>query len=121
MMANATSSQLMLINSLVAEKDRLVREKDELVVSKDRLWRELHQIACEKDIEIDRLRHEKYDLVAEKRKAEEQCKSLKEALIELLDREEVQAGRNEEDVDIDAEATGAVVYAVTPMSECADI
>ena len=53
-MTNPWSSQLQLINTLLAEKDRLIKEKDELVASKDKLWREMHQILQERDEEIQK-------------------------------------------------------------------
>ena len=54
-----------LVNSLLSEKDQLIREKDELVASKDKLWRELHEIIRARDSEIQRLRSKAELLVVE--------------------------------------------------------
>jgi hypothetical protein len=43
------------IKQLMAEKDRLIMEKDEIVNSKDRLWREMHQILQDKNERIEEL------------------------------------------------------------------
>jgi hypothetical protein len=39
----------------MAEKDRLIMEKDEIVNSKDRLWREMHQMLQGKSERIEEL------------------------------------------------------------------
>jgi hypothetical protein len=39
----------------MAEKDRLIMEKDEIVDSKDRLWREMHQMLQDKNERIEEL------------------------------------------------------------------
>jgi len=39
----------------MAEKDRLIMEKDELVDSKDRLWREMHGMLQDKNERIEEL------------------------------------------------------------------
>lgn len=105
-MATHTDPQLVLINQLIAEKDRLVAEKDELVVSKDKLWREMYSMVRERDARIEQLEHgarmlrpsleldEQPDLSVmdtlrqKNAKLTERNRALEEALRDLLDREE---------------------------------
>jgi hypothetical protein len=46
---------LLTIRTLMAEKDRLIMEKDEIVSLKDRLWREMHQMLQDKNERIEEL------------------------------------------------------------------
>ena len=85
---------------LLAEKDRLVGEKDELVDSKDRLWRGYHEIIREKDAENEQLRQKNRDLTVENERIKEKAQELAEALRELIEKdaasEEYEEGDQEE-------------------------
>lgn len=66
---------------LLAEKDWLIREKDELVESKNKMWREYYDLLQEKDVEIHKLRQEVIDVKG-------RSKQLEVALRDLLDEQE---------------------------------
>lgn len=50
---------LLIIRQLMAEKDRLIMEKDELVDSKDRRWKEMHQMLQDKNERIEEISEER--------------------------------------------------------------
>ncbi|KAK5175247.1 uncharacterized protein LTR77_000384 [Saxophila tyrrhenica] len=85
------SPPIEVVLDLLAEKDRLVREKDELVESKNKMWREYYDLLQEKDRENDWLREEF-------EKSKRRSKELETALRDLLDRDD------EEEVEEDEEA-----------------
>ncbi|KAK5129184.1 hypothetical protein LTR08_003781 [Meristemomyces frigidus] len=57
-MAQDVHGQMVFINYLLEEKDRLIREKDELLESKDKLWRAMHQTIRKRDASIHELEHQ---------------------------------------------------------------
>lgn len=76
-MTNPWASQLQLINTLLAEKDRLIKEKDELVASKDKLWRELHWTIQERDEKIENLTIERDEAKAGIRERDREIERLR--------------------------------------------
>jgi hypothetical protein len=92
---------LLTIRELMAEKDRLIMEKDEIVDSKDRLWREMHQMLQDKNERIEELfakctavghltndGAENQALREEVRRLQHRHRELEEALREALETDE---------------------------------
>ncbi|KAK3709407.1 hypothetical protein LTR37_010968 [Vermiconidia calcicola] len=98
-MTDRQSMHLGLINALLTEKDRLIREKDELVDSKDKLWRELHAIVRAKDAENEALRQDARELSAENDRIRRKSETLERALKQLVDQEEEDGASGAEDED----------------------
>ena len=102
---------LSLVNALLAEKDRLIREKDELVDSKDKLWRELHAIVRAKDAENEALRQAARGLSVENDRIRRKSETLERALKHLVDQEQEDGASVAEDEDeIKVYASSHVFY-----------
>ncbi|KAK3690590.1 hypothetical protein LTR37_019086 [Vermiconidia calcicola] len=98
-MTDRQSMHLSLVNALLAEKDRLIREKDELVDSKDKLWRELHAIVRAKDAENEALRQAARGLSVENDRIRRKSETLERALKHLVDQEQEDGASVAEDED----------------------
>jgi seryl-tRNA synthetase len=76
-----------MIFRLLADKDKLLREKDELVDAKNKIWSEVQVIIREKEAGIAQLRSQKDDLSSQVLAYKKRSEDLHQALRDLLERE----------------------------------